>query len=633
MSKTLRMLIRFAWCFVGVVLAAYGSFSMDGYGDKPLTAMLPRPGFWCFVVGSVIVAIAFIPTRSRPSTRPTPKLGSPAESGPPAKPVSPEPVKPEPVSAEPTDTRRDRLTFVEVVGLAAGGVIGSGWLHAVQDLHQTLGTSALAGWALGGALMLTVAVVMVEFGLTSQRTGGLLFHPHDAFGPLVVIVLAASLWISYAINPAAQAAATVNGLGEIVPRLTDAGGLTLQGSALAIVIMTAILAFVLLPRRLVLLTNAALTLAKISIPVVFVGCLLLATSGTIEGPSPALVPSGGVLSALITSGVIYAYIGFQAPLDVTGEIRGTPRAVAKRVRWAVYGTVVGSFLLYSALQVVYDSHMAASGAEPGTTYAQLADAATLAGTRLDWLVVLVRLGAIIAPIGSGIVFTYALSREVYALSAERYVPSGLHESWATRIGRSRSDAFWLILGVNLVLALVVLVAVGGDWQTLAVLNTIPILVLYAVSCVVLAVRSDLLRGRVRRLVLPFAAWAGFVGIALVVNESAWDRVWKGMAVIGWGSLVLLVLPWLSHLQVPGFGWYDARNHGARLLQHDPANRPFLVLAGYLALLTALSALRHQIHDTSLWSVWSLRLLVAVVASGAFMVLFDAGRRYLRTVRP
>nr|WP_260173664.1 APC family permease [Nocardioides albus] len=526
----------------------------------------------------------------------------------------------------------DKLSLVEVVGLAAGGVIGSGWLLAVPGLHESLGEAALLGWAAGGVLMLTIAVVMVEFGLISQRTGGLLFHPHDAFGPLVVIILAASLWISYAINPAAQAAAAVSGLAEIFPALADPDGLTGTGSALAVVVTAAIIGFVLLPRRLVLRTNAALTLLKIAIPVVLVVFLALAVPGRPTDPGPAPGPTTtGVLSALITSGVIYAYIGFQAPLDVTGEVRGGPRAVARRVRWAVYGTVVGSFLLYSALQLVYTEHMAASGAEHGTSYALLTDSAALVGAPLDWLVVLVRLAAIIAPIGSGIVFTYALSREVYTLSAERYVPSGLHEQRASRLPGRTSDSFWLILLVNLVLALVVLVAVGGDWQTLAVLNTIPILILYAVTCVVLAVRSELLGTGLQQL-LPVAAYAAFVAIALVVNESAWDRVWKGVAVIGWGSLALLVLPWLHRLRVPGLGWYDAKNHGARLFSRDPANRPFVVLAVYLAALTLLSAVRHRIDDDSVWSVWSLRVLVMIVASGAFVLLVGAGRRYLRQTR-
>lgn len=621
MRHALNAIARVLLCAAGFVIAIYGTLQLDGLKSLSFREVLHEPIFWLTVFGSVLTGIAFA-VLQRPR----------ASSGQPPQPVATVEARPEPRKDEPSESHAedgDKLSLVEVVGLAAGGVIGSGWLLAVPGLHERLGEAALLGWAAGGVLMLTIAVVMVEFGLISQRTGGLLFHPHDAFGPLVVIILAASLWISYAINPAAQAAAAVDGLAEVVPALAGPGGLTGTGSVLAVLVTAAIIGFVLLPRRLVLRTNAALTLVKIALPVVLVVFLALAVPGSPTGADPVPGPtSTGVLSALITSGVIYAYIGFQAPLDVTGEVRGGPRAVARRVRWAVYGTVVGSFLLYSALQLVYAEHMAGSGAEHGTSYARLTDSATLIGAPMDWLVVLVRLAAIIAPIGSGIVFTYALSREVYALSAERYVPSGLHESRASRLPGRTSDSFWLILLVNLVLALVVLVAVGGDWHTLAVLNTIPILILYAVTCVVLAVRSELLGAGLQQL-LPVAAYAAFVAIALVVNESAWDRVWKGVAVIAWGSLVLLVLPWLHHLRFPGLGWYDAKNHGARLFSRDPANRPFVVLAVYLAALTLLSAVRHRLGDDSVWSVWSLRGLVMIVSSGAFVLLVGAGRRYLR----
>ncbi|MER7607354.1 APC family permease [Nocardioides sp. NPDC127503] len=628
MRHTLSAIGRMILCAAGFVMSIYGSVQLNALKSPGFRELLHESSFWVAAIGGLMTAIAF--EAMRRAQVPAAAPAQPVEAAEPVRSVEPTPT--EPAKDERPAEDGDKLSLVEVVGLAAGGVIGSGWLLAVPGLHESLGEAALLGWAAGGVLMLTIAVVMVEFGLISQRTGGLLFHPHDAFGPLVVIILAASLWISYAINPAAQAAAAVNGLAEVVPALAGEGGLTGVGSALAVAVTAAIIAFVLLPRRFVLRTNAALTLLKIAIPVIFVVFLVLAVPGRPTGAEPAPGPtSTGVLSALITSGVIYAYIGFQAPLDVTGEVRGGRREVARRVRWAVYGTVVGSFLLYSALQLVYAEHMSASGAEHGTSYARLTDAATLAGAPIDWLVVLIRIAAIIAPIGSGIVFTYALSREVYALSAERYVPSGLHEPRASRLPGRTSDSFWLILLVNLILALVVLVAVGGDWQTLAVLNTIPILILYAVTCVVLAVRSDLLGTGAQRL-LPFAAYAAFVVIALVVNESAWDRVWKGVAVIGWGSLVLLVLPWLHHLRVPGLGWYDAKNHGARLVSRDPANRPFVVLALYLVALTLLSAVRHRIDDDSVWSVWSLRALVMIVASGAFVLLVGAGRRYLRQTR-
>jgi amino acid transporter len=621
----LNVIARVLLCAAGFVIAIYGTLQLDGLKSLSFREVLREPVFWLTVFGSVLTGIAFaVVQRPRDASGRAPQPPATVEA-------RTEPRKDE--SSESPVEDGDKLSLVEVVGLAAGGVIGSGWLLAVPGLHERLGEAALLGWAAGGVLMLTIAVVMVEFGLISQRTGGLLFHPHDAFGPLVVIILAASLWISYAINPAAQAAAAVDGLAEVVPALAGPGGLTGTGSVLAVLVTAAIIGFVLLPRRLVLRTNAVLTLVKIALPVVLVVCLALAApalagSGPGAGAPPPGPTSTGVLSALITSGVIYAYIGFQAPLDVTGEVRGGTRAVARRVRWAVYGTVVGSFLLYSALQLVYAQHMAGSGAEHGTSYARLTDSATLIGAPMDWLVVLVRLAAIIAPIGSGIVFTYALSREVYALSAERYVPSGLHEPRASRLPGRTSDSFWLILLVNLVLALVVLVAVGGDWHTLAVLNTIPILILYAVTCVVLAVRSELLGAGLQQF-LPVAAYAAFVAIALVVNESAWDRVWKGVAVIAWGSLVLLVLPWLHHLRFPGLGWYDAKNHGARLFSRDPANRPFVLLAVYLAALTLLSAVRHRLGDDSVWSVWSLRGLVMIVASGAFVLLVGAGRRYLR----
>ena len=106
------------------------------------------------------------------------------------------------------------MQTLDFVGLAAGGVVGSGWLMSASKTYETAGDNAYWAWVIGGALMLLIAVVMVELGIAAPKTGGLIFLPLHAAGPL----LAAALWIAYAANPASQAAAAAaHGLKDLLP--------------------------------------------------------------------------------------------------------------------------------------------------------------------------------------------------------------------------------------------------------------------------------------------------------------------------------------------------------------------------------------------------------------------------------
>lgn len=71
--------------------------------------------------------------------------------------------------------------------------------------------------------MLLIAAVMVELGIAVPKTGGLIFLPLQAAGPLVATVVAAGLWIVYAVNPASEAVAMVHGLAYWFPSLLRNG--------------------------------------------------------------------------------------------------------------------------------------------------------------------------------------------------------------------------------------------------------------------------------------------------------------------------------------------------------------------------------------------------------------------------
>mgnify|MGYP001131432617 CR=1 FL=1 len=70
-----------------------------------------------------------------------------------------------------------RLSVFHLVGLAAGGVVGSGWMLGANEAFGKAGSDAWLAWLFGGLLMLLIAGVMVELGTAAPKTGGLIFLP------------------------------------------------------------------------------------------------------------------------------------------------------------------------------------------------------------------------------------------------------------------------------------------------------------------------------------------------------------------------------------------------------------------------------------------------------------------------
>ncbi|MGF1424939.1 APC family permease [Kitasatospora sp. LaBMicrA B282] len=544
------------------------------------------------------------------------------------------------VRIEDEDEQR-RLPLHHLVGLAAGGVFGSGWLLSAQSAYTQAGPRAWLAWLVGGALMLAVAWVMVELSTAAPKTGGLVFLPLQSSGPLVATVVAAGLWIFYAINSASEAVAMSRGLSSTSLRLVAHGHLTLTGWGCTLAFMTAISAVNVIAPRVLFRFSTGLTFAKVAIAVLAVAMLF--TLAPLGIPLPPEAKTGGygfgaVLRAVVNSGVIYSYVGFQAPLELAGNIRRRGIGEAARLRWAVFGTIVASTALYIALQLVFARHHVPAQVNDDSVSPYVRFAHHAGQYWLEWLL---RIAAVAAPFGAGVVFGQAVTREVAALSRAHLTHRGLQTARKSSL-RQRYDVYWLILLVNFFIGAVTLWLVNGNWDPLAAATGVLTLVVYAFPAVVLVS----LRGRVgpysptRRTAQDVMARLSFTLIALILYGAGWAPVWRAMASLAIGSTLLLVLPVLSR-RLPVLGRvYDAKEHVMlfRQWRTSPSARAAIWLIAYLGVLTLLTLLgnssvgTHQMflvdHQTRLVGV-----LVAALALGAFEALVRTSRQHMGTVPP
>ena len=543
------------------------------------------------------------------------------------------------------------LSSFHLVGLAAGGVIGSGWLFTAPEVYQRAGSKAWMVWLVGGLLMLLIAWVMVELARYAPKTGGLIFLPLQSSGPLVATAVASGLWIFYVINLVTESMAMANGLSGRSPSVRPAGALDWFA---VIGCMAVISALNLLLPRIFFRISSWITVLKVGIIVATVIVLLGYFSGSPHPPAVATKDVGWVpaLTSVVGSGVIYAFVGFQGPLDFAGNIQqsttrrrrssgGTPEPVrpehgeAARLRWAVLGTLVGSALLYMALQFVYMRYGGSTAADvhgcPRSVDSPFVSIACQG--RIHALVWALRIGGVVAPMGAGLVFAHALTREVAALGRAHLTHRGLQTASRTKLLGHRG-IYWLVLVVDLFIAVAILGLVRGSRSTLVEVTGVLALVVYAMPGVVLVARGEPTTGRKRRTVQHVLARASFGLIGLVLYMTGWPELWRGLVALAAGCAVLLGLPLIS-LARPGFGrFYDAKAH-ARLFRHwrdSAAAQAVLVLFGYLALLALLTLWGNpsppNSGSTGHHHVGVVQGVVALLAAlGAFEGLIRTSRRY------
>ena len=135
----------------------------------------------------------------------------------------------------------------------------------------------------------------------------------------------------------------------------------------------------------------------------------------------------GILAAVATSGIIFAYLGFEQADQLAGESKNPKRDIP----FAVIGSIVIGLIIYIALQVVFLLALPASAIGP--TWAHVGNGLYTAFTgpwaqlaalvSLGWLATILYIDAIISPAGTGLIYTAGSSRVSYGLSRNGYFPT------------------------------------------------------------------------------------------------------------------------------------------------------------------------------------------------------------------
>jgi amino acid transporter len=448
------------------------------------------------------------------------------------------------------DVGRIGLLFTSV-----GSVIGSGWLLGALNATTIAGPAAIVSWLIGAGAVLLLALVIAELGGMSPVGGGNARFPHFAFGSLVGFGMGWIYWLgSVTLAPVEVEAALQYATKYVnewvgINLVHSSGGtevLTAAGFGAAAILMALFTVLNLYGVSRLTRVNTAIVWWKIAIP--FIAIVAIAATqfkGSNFTAGDGFAPDGfhGILAAVATGGVLFAYQGFEQAIQFGGETSNPKR----NIPFAVIGSMVVGTVMYILLQLVFVGGLNPAAAAHGWENLSFAnDAGPYAGIALGlgigWLATLLYIDAFLSPAGTGLIYTGSSSRVAYALGRNGYVPQSFHKL-------SDRGVPWLSVLFSFGVGMIVFLPFPG-WQKLVAFITSATVIIYSAQAVaVAALRKQLpdVERPFRMPALGVIAPVSFVIANEIVLFAGWTTYWKLLAAVGLGFLLLAV----SNLTRPG----------------------------------------------------------------------------------
>ncbi|MGW1893439.1 APC family permease [Streptomyces sp. NPDC002004] len=443
--------------------------------------------------------------------------------------------------------RRD-VGLIGLMWASVGSIIGSGWLYGAQKAVVVAGPAAMISWIIGAVAIVLLALVHAELGGLFPVSGGTARYPHYAFGGLAGMSFGWFSWLQAATVAPIEVEAMIGYAGHwkwAQGFLHANGTLTTSGFIVAVFLMAVFVAVNFLGVKVLAHTNSAATWWKIAVPLGAIFVIAATNFHPHNFTAQGFAPFGakGVLSAISTSGIIFALLGFEQAIQLAGESRNPKRDLPR----ATIGSVLIGAIIYTLLQVVYIGALPLASFAHGWAkldYAGIsgpwAGLATVIG--LGWLGWVLYADAIVSPGGTGLIYTTSTSRISYGLSKNGYAPRLFEKTDARGVP-------WFGLIISFVTGVVCFLPFPS-WQELVSFITSASVLMYAGAPLAFGVFRNRLPEHERPYRLPAAGVLSplsFVVASLIIYWSGWTTLQR----LGWAIVIGYVL-------LGSYAWYATK---------------------------------------------------------------------------
>lgn len=434
---------------------------------------------------------------------------------------------------------RKGLSLFALIMIGLGSIFGSGWLFGAGQAAQVAGPAALVAWVIGAIFIGMIAMSYAEVGAAYPLPGAMARFGSISHGPVLGFVTGWAVWIATASLIPIESIAGTQYMASWnfgwARGLVEDGHLTTSGIGMALLLTVALWLACYWSVALLARANNLLTLVKFAIPIIAIAALIASGFHTGNFTSHGgFAPNGwsAVLTAVSASGVVFAFNGFQAVVNLGGNARNPGRAIPL----ALVGALSLGLVIYLALQVAFlgsvpPERLAEAGGWHGVNFASpFADLAKL--LMLHWVVTLLQFGAFISPSGANIGNVASSAYLAQNLAETGFFPKKIAEVHP-RYGVAR-PAMWL----NLAFSVLLLLTIGHSWEALASVVSAAMVVSYLMGPIAVGVFRKTKPGLPRPFRLPAAAVLCPLTFAFAACALYWSK-WPNTGKVALLTLVSL----------------------------------------------------------------------------------------------
>jgi len=430
-------------------------------------------------------------------------------------------------------------------------IVGSGWLFGAYYVSQLAGPASIFAWVIGGLAVLLIGLTVVELGTMIPKSGGMIHYLRKSHGPLTGFLSGWANWVAIVVVIPAEVAASTQYVASWDYQWAHAlfnpvtGTLTLTGLLFSLGLLVFYFLLNYWSLQLIIKSMKLIIYYKTIVPLLTVVLLVTAAfhASNFDSVNQCFAPYGWskVLTAISTCGIIFAFNGFQIPVNLAGECKNPN----KTIPFAVIGSILICIVIYVLLQSAFIGALAPSALIHGwhnvffsSPYAQMALV-----LNLNFLAVLLYIDAFISPSGTGMTYLCTTFRMLYGMNQNKQMPifvGKLHPKY--RIPRG---AIW----VNFIVAVIFLFLFRG-WGKLAGVLSVAAVISYLAGPVAFATLRKYEAARNRPFRLPcggLIAPLAFIVCSLVLYWASWPLDGEVIFVILAG---LFIYAYYQHKQ----GW-------------------------------------------------------------------------------
>ncbi len=454
-------------------------------------------------------------------------------------------------------TLHRRFSPLHMLLLSINGMIGSAWLFAPFYAAKLAGSAVIISWLLGGAATALIAFCFAELSTMLPITGGTTRFAQLSHGVLTGYVISWVSWLSCVTMAPIEVQAVLQYASTYFPSLMHLVNgnpvLTPTGFIYATLVMFGLCVINVASFRGFVRFNFFIFTFKILVIVATIFWLIKTQFHPQNFAGGFDLHSSqwpGILAAIASGGVAFAFTGFKHGVELAGETKSSHLAIPL----GIVGSVVCCFLLYVGLQVAFIGALNPSEFAGGWDHLKFSgDIGPFVGIAallgLTWLVKLLYIDAAVSPLGAGLIYITSTARIIYAMSRNGYLPKFL-----TKLNKESMPI--AAIALNFCVGMFLFLPLPG-WQTMVSFLVSAVVISYSMGPIALLCLRQQLPNQHRSFRLPFAkplCLIAFYCCNLISYWTGWETISKLAIAVLVGLVFLLIAYLRGHVDKKNLGY-------------------------------------------------------------------------------